>query len=259
MAVSSLRLARFSKILLAIFLIWLISAKVPSLFFRVSLTVDQENHQGGSYSQDDSQPKVIPEAPEAPPPPPPPPPPPGHHYRDDGLVEVNPEAPHPIFELIKRAEEAWTTKLQTASTSLEEAVGEYKRRYKRKPPKGFDKWRVGLHDVQLPDEYDQIYHDLEPFWGINPKDLQEFQNANEEKKDSYTLGKVAEQGVITVLRTSFEEGRDHLIRGGEDIVALLKDVSKDLPPFRATFSPHDGPNRLSDYEVKDAALVAASF
>ncbi|ESK95111.1 glycosyltransferase family 90 protein [Moniliophthora roreri MCA 2997] len=262
MAVSSLRLARFSKVLLAIFLIWLISAKVPSLFFRVSLTVDQdqEDHDGGSYGQDNNQPKVIPEAPEAPPLPPPPPPPPEHHYRDDGLVEVNPEAPHPIFELIERAEEAWTKKLQTASTSLEEAVVEYKRRYKRKPPKGFDKWweYVKLHDVQLPDEYDQIYHDLEPFWGMNPEDLQEIQKESEEKKDSYTLGKVAEQGVITVLRTSFEEGRDHLITGGENIIALLKDISKDLPPFRATFSPHDGPNRMSDYEVKDAALAAAS-
>ncbi|KAK7049711.1 hypothetical protein VNI00_005742 [Paramarasmius palmivorus] len=215
-----------------------------------------ESHEGKNYGQDENRPTGnIEESTEVPLPPP------EHHYRDDGLVEVNPEAPHPIIELIERAEQDWKKKLQTASTSLDEAVREYMRRYKRKPPKGFDKWweYVKLHDVQLPDEYDQIYRDLEPFWGISPKDLQAIQQELEEKKDSYTLGKVAEQGVITILRTSFEEGRhDQLVKGAEDIAAMLKDVSKEWPPFRATFSPHDGPNRLSDYEVKDAALVAAS-
>ena len=65
-----------------------------------------------------------------------------HTYRDDGLVEVSPNGSHPIFELIARAESAWETKKRRASATLEEAVEEYVRRYKRNPPLGFDKWYV---------------------------------------------------------------------------------------------------------------------
>lgn len=63
-----------------------------------------------------------------------------HHYRDDGLVEVNPVGPHPIYELVRRAQKDWEQKIRTASKTLEEAVDEYKRRYRRLPPKGFDDW-----------------------------------------------------------------------------------------------------------------------
>jgi len=63
-----------------------------------------------------------------------------HRFRVDGLVEVNEEGAHPIYELISRAEQEWKDKLKRASKTLEEAVEEYTRRYKRRPPKGFDLW-----------------------------------------------------------------------------------------------------------------------
>jgi len=63
-----------------------------------------------------------------------------HTYRDDGLLEVNPMGEHPIFELIRVGEEAWTRKLNKASRTLGQAVQEYQRRYGRHPPLGFDKW-----------------------------------------------------------------------------------------------------------------------
>ena len=63
-----------------------------------------------------------------------------HKFRPDGLLEVNMEGAHPIFELISRAEKEWEEKLRRASTTFPEVVQEYKRRYKRAPPKGFDLW-----------------------------------------------------------------------------------------------------------------------
>ena len=63
-----------------------------------------------------------------------------HHWRNDGLVDVNPKGGHPIYELVRRAETRWQGKLRRASTTLKQAVREYKRRYKRLPPKGFDHW-----------------------------------------------------------------------------------------------------------------------
>lgn len=63
-----------------------------------------------------------------------------HTYLPNGLLLFNPNAPHPILELIETAEEEWQKKLDGASRTLEDAVREYKRRYKRAPPQGFDDW-----------------------------------------------------------------------------------------------------------------------
>lgn len=65
-----------------------------------------------------------------------------HIFRPDGLLEVNPNGKHPIYDLTERAEAEWNKKLQRQSKTLDEAVAEYKRRYHRAPPKGFDDWYV---------------------------------------------------------------------------------------------------------------------
>ncbi len=63
-----------------------------------------------------------------------------HHWGSDGLLTVNPKGPHPIFQLITRAETAWAEKHNRASKTLQEAVVEYERRYRRPPPLGFGAW-----------------------------------------------------------------------------------------------------------------------
>lgn len=63
-----------------------------------------------------------------------------HRYGSAGLLEVNEDGAHPIYELISRAEKGWNKKLEKASKSLDEAVLEYRRRYHREPPRGFDDW-----------------------------------------------------------------------------------------------------------------------
>ena len=63
-----------------------------------------------------------------------------HTITPDGLLIVNPNGPHPIFQLIRDAEAAWEAKCARASKTLDDAVSEYKRRYRRAPPLGFDKW-----------------------------------------------------------------------------------------------------------------------
>lgn len=65
---------------------------------------------------------------------------PQHIYRSDGLLEVNPDGPHPIYELIQNAEAEWDAKVARSSKTLKAAVVEYKRRYQRSPPLGFDDW-----------------------------------------------------------------------------------------------------------------------
>lgn len=65
---------------------------------------------------------------------------PGHNWDKNGLLTVNPAGAHPIYELVRHAETQWAAKQRRASKTLEEAVEEYKKRYNRLPPKGFDHW-----------------------------------------------------------------------------------------------------------------------
>lgn len=72
-----------------------------------------------------------------------------HTYTSDGLLIVNLNGPHPIFELMRNSEAAWNEKFARASRTLEGAVSEYRQRYKRAPPLGFDKWSVTFGRLSL--------------------------------------------------------------------------------------------------------------
>lgn len=80
---------------------------------------------------------------------------------------------HPIPHLMAAAEDEFRAKLARQSTSLGEAVAEYKRRYGRDPPKGFDKWYwyAVKHKFVLKDEFDAIDEDLRPFWALSGQEL----------------------------------------------------------------------------------------
>lgn len=80
---------------------------------------------------------------------------------------------HPIKALMENAEERYKKKVNSQSATLRAAVAEYKRRYGRPPPKGFDKWWAFAkkYDVIMLDEYDAIVEDLEPFWELSGKEL----------------------------------------------------------------------------------------
>lgn len=47
---------------------------------------------------------------------------------------------HPIERMIQRGEKQWADMLARQSRTLSQAVKEYKRRYGRSPPRGFDLW-----------------------------------------------------------------------------------------------------------------------
>ena len=113
------------------------------------------------------------------------------------------------------------------------------------------------NNVQLPDEYDTIFHDLEPFWGIQPHDLHRIRDEMELIKDTYTLART--NGTkIDVVKYAFQDGSyEQLIRNSKPVLDLFRDIEEFLPPLRAVFSPHDAPTLLSDYGVKAAALRAA--
>ncbi|KAI5120290.1 hypothetical protein M0805_005796 [Coniferiporia weirii] len=184
-----------------------------------------------------------------------------HFYRPDGLVEVNPNGTHPIFDLIIKAESVWSRKLRKASATFQEAVEEYVRRYHRPPPKGFDKWweYVQENKVQLPDEYDAIHDRLEPFWGIRPLDIRRVMADWEDHSDVPVMifGK-ADGKPIRIIKNGMPEAEAlTFAQALRDRLNLLLDVEEDLPDFRAIISPGDTPNLLMDYELMEEARQAA--
>jgi hypothetical protein len=80
---------------------------------------------------------------------------------------------HPIPKLMADAREKYDNLLRKQSKTLDQAVAEYKKRYGRKPPKGFDEWYKFAKDNNaiIIDEYDQLVRDLEPYWQFTGKDV----------------------------------------------------------------------------------------
>lgn len=78
---------------------------------------------------------------------------------------------HPIDTLIEAAGKEFEKVLSKETFDLKSAATVYRKRRGRHPPPGFDKWFefAQQHDaVMIEDFFDQIYHDLAPFWGIPP-------------------------------------------------------------------------------------------
>lgn len=75
---------------------------------------------------------------------------------------------HPIPKLMSTAQANFKAQLKRQSTTLPQAVKEYRRRYGRDPPKGFDAWWefAKQNGVRIVDDYDQLVKDLEPFWTL---------------------------------------------------------------------------------------------
>ncbi|KAG6248002.1 hypothetical protein E4U24_002888 [Claviceps purpurea] len=80
---------------------------------------------------------------------------------------------HPVEHLSQTAEHEFRATLDRQSKTLEEAVKEYRRRYKLAPPPHFDKWvEFAMENkVQLVDEFDTIHELMTPFWGLSPRTI----------------------------------------------------------------------------------------
>ena len=91
----------------------------------------------------------------------------------NGLLHFTRSKRHPIELLVDQAKTKHANKIKKQSKTLEEAITEYKRRYSRNPPPGFDHWYKAAveADVAFIDEYDTTMAAFEPFWSVSAKEL----------------------------------------------------------------------------------------
>lgn len=87
--------------------------------------------------------------------------------------DPRPPIVHPIPKLMADARAEFDQKVARQSKTLDAAINEYVRRYKRRPPVGFDEWFAFAkeNDAVMIDEYDQLARDMEPFWILTGKEL----------------------------------------------------------------------------------------
>jgi len=123
-----------------------------------------------------------------------------HFFSPTGHLHVsrNASAPHPIPLLIALGEKRWEGLLANQSRTLAQAVAEYRRRYHRPPPRGFDIWWdfATTHHLVLPDEYDRINLDLAPFFALPKEEMQRRMEMVEHMAETFTI--VVEQGMVDI-------------------------------------------------------------
>ncbi|KAF2857240.1 glycosyltransferase family 90 protein [Piedraia hortae CBS 480.64] len=80
-----------------------------------------------------------------------------------------PRPEHPIDHLVQRADQEFAELLAKETDTLKAAAEAYRRRRGRQPPPRFDAWfhlARNRSAIVVEDFFDQIYHDLGPFWGV---------------------------------------------------------------------------------------------
>lgn len=88
--------------------------------------------------------------------------------------EIDATENHPVNDLITSANEHWRSLLQKETHTLAAAADQYRSRRGRHPPPGFAEWFefAKSHDSIVVEEFfDQIHHDLNPFWGLEPREV----------------------------------------------------------------------------------------
>jgi len=117
---------------------------------------------------------------------------------------------------------------------------------------------VVKHKVQLPDEYDQIYRDIEPFWALRPSDIKARQETWETFPGTYTISN--EDGFIYLALHTMPEGDEDVAETrASDQIKLLREVQQWLPDFRATFTAHDVPYQFIGHDQLSEAREAAGM
>jgi hypothetical protein len=158
---------------------------------------------------------------------------------------------HPIYNLIANATARWNALLNKQSKTLAEAAQEYRARYNRHPPKGFEEWYkfATERNVVLIDEYDQIHRDIQPFLSL-PTDLLH-RRIDDLENNPFTHTFVVRDGKIEITGAKADLGR------AKDQAGLMDKFVHLLPDVNITMSAHDGPSILVDWELKNKHRKAA--
>ncbi|KAF4550986.1 Hypothetical protein D9617_15g043400 [Elsinoe fawcettii] len=151
---------------------------------------------------------------------------------------------HPFDRLISHAQD-YQKALGLDTPSLSAASDAYRKRRGRHPPPGFDKWhtRAVAKEAFITESFfDQIYEDLEPFWGTNPTKIEEASRGWE-----WTIR--VRSGKVIVPK-----GRFRAKVWGE----MIRQLSSDLPDMNILINPLDEARVVMPYHAMEPLIAKAS-
>lgn len=162
------------------------------------------------------------------------------------LRPSRPRAHHPLDDVISQAVISFKNKTTEETHSLRDAVAAYIHRRGRYPPPGFDKWheRAREHGAVIVESFfDQIYEDIEPFWGLEPADI---------------------RGALVDWKWTLRvrNGRLQKVPQGRARSVIWSDmigqIAADLPDMDIAINPLDEPRIFAPWEKVEARVARAS-
>lgn len=129
---------------------------------------------------------------------------------------------HPIDDLISKAQDTFDSWLVKQSRDVHAAAAIYRLRRGRHPPPGFNAWfefARGRSAIVVEDFFDQIYHDLRPFWGVPARQIRQ--------RSQQIPDKIKVRNGKVVTTKSERDWTNNWIDMMEQIQHLLPDV--DMP------------------------------
>ncbi|KAF1945045.1 hypothetical protein EJ02DRAFT_419835 [Clathrospora elynae] len=156
---------------------------------------------------------------------------------------------HPIEELFMKARDDFALVVNRQSKTLQAAEEEYRRRYLREPPPGFNKWFTYAQSKNsvLIDDFDMINDNLKPFWNVTSQRLLE------------GVDHVTSFEHLALRKCGFTGGQYHGQGGGwivDDLGKLLDEVSKDVPDVDFAFDVVDEPRVVITEQMLDTGSVS---
>ncbi|PKX97010.1 putative capsular associated protein [Aspergillus novofumigatus IBT 16806] len=140
----------------------------------------------------------------------------------------SPSGDHPIDQLILNADAEWRSLLGKEAKTFEAATEEYRRRRDRHPPPGFKEWFEFARSKDaliIEDFFDQIYDDLNPFWGLEPKEI---------RRQAQSL-----KPRIAVRKHKATAITDHKALWLDSWLSLVRSIQQYLPDLDMPFNPMD--------------------
>jgi hypothetical protein len=158
-----------------------------------------------------------------------------------------PPGMHPIENLMNSATKQFDKMAKNEIHTLEQAAAQYRKLRGRHPPPGFDAWYVYAtsHNAIINEKFwDQIYHDLAPFWGLDPVVLRKQAHVFTPKL-SIRNGKV----------DSKSHNQHAKLEIWENMLETLSNAPKvHLPDMDIPLNVNMEPAMLVDWEAIDTAL-----
>ena len=153
---------------------------------------------------------------------------------------------HPIEVRIKEAKAVFADLMEKQSRSLTEARSEYKRRYKRPPPPGFDQWHDAAREANatIVDNFDTIMNAFEPYFGYTAQECRALTQMAVDTKDLIIKYSIRNGSVSVSQFDGYERYTDEI---GLWMQPLLQKGL--LPDMDFAYSAEDEPRVVVPYDL----------